>query len=157
MDIRRHVSANRFRRTVDGTKVLARSPGGEGDQPTRQRFCAINLRFIVVAKVHYIQSPNVRVRDCARPLNAECCVGPDTPCGPVPPSPSLRCAHWSAASVLAIARLQRCRYPIGTFVLVRRRTRATELRTALPLPSLPSLLFLSSPAPDPYYRHPATF
>ena len=92
----------------------------------------------------------------AHALNVECCVGPDTPCAPVPPSPSLRCAHWSAASVLAIARRQRCRYPIGTFALVRRRTRATELRTALPLPSLSSLLFLSSPTPDPYYRHPDT-
>ena len=142
--------------TVDSTKVLARSPGGQGDKLTRQRFCAINLRFIVAAKVHYIQSRNVRVRDSARPLNVECCVGPGTPCAPVPPSPSLRCANWSAASVLAIARRQRCRYPIGTFAWVRRRTRATELRTALPLPSLPSLLLLSSPTPDPYYRHPDT-
>ena len=136
--IRCHVSAIRLRRTVDGTKVLARSPGGQGDQPTRQRFCATNLRFIVVAKVHYIQSPNVRVRDCARPLNVECCVGPDTPCAPVPPSPSLRCAHWSAASVLAIARRHRCRYPIGTFVLVRRRTRGAAFPTrSTTLPILP--------------------
>ena len=151
--IRCHVSAKRFHRTVDGTKVLARSPGGQGDQPTRQRFCAINLRFIVVAKVHYIKPPKVRVRDCARPLNVESCVGPgpDTPCASVPPTPWLRCAHWSAPSVLAIARRHRCRYPTSTFALVRRRTRrAAFSNRSTTLPILP-LSF-----PDPYQPTPDT-
>ena len=136
--------------TVDSTKVLARSPGGQGDKLTRQRFCAINLRFIVAAKVHYIQSRNVRVRDSARPLNVECCVGPGTPCAPVPPSPSLRCANWSAASVLAIARRQRCRYPIGTFALVRRRTRGAAFpNRSTTLPTSPFLPASGSVLPTP--------
>ena len=141
----------RLRRTVDGTKVLAQSPGGQGNQPTRQRFCALNLRFIVVAKIHYIQSPNVRVYNCARPLNIDCCVGPDTPCATVPPTPSLRFAHRYAANVLAIARRNRFRYLTGMFVLVRHRTCGPHSRISLPLYSFfPSF-------PDPYYRHPDTF
>ena len=66
----------RHRRTALVLKILARSPGGKGDQPTRQRICAIILRFIVVATVHNIQSPNVRARNSVHPLNVECCVGP---------------------------------------------------------------------------------
>ena len=76
------------------------------------------------------------------PLNAECCVGP-APCAFGNASSSLRCAHWSAASVLAIV-YRPCSLPIrhvcaGPTQDTRNRT---PNRSTTPFSNLPTLPFL---------------
>ena len=66
----------------------------------------------------------------------------------VPPTPSLGCAHRSAAGVLAIARRHRCRYTTDTLALVRRRTHGAALPNRSTTLSFPSL-FSGSVLPTP--------
>ena len=60
--------------------------------------------FIAVVRLRSTSTnshPTIGFATARPPLNAECCVGP-APCAFGNATSSLRCAHWSTASVLAI-------------------------------------------------------
>ena len=78
------------------------------------------------------------------PLIAECCVGPE-PCAFGNATPSLRCAHWSAASLLAIAHRHRFATDKARLPSSRAGCAESYPEPALPPPSIPSL---SSPVSD---------
>ena len=137
----------RLRRTVDDTKVLARSPGGEGDQPTRKRLCASYVYFCCTPTFYFnLQLPNVRVRDCAHAHSTSSVASAGT------------VVHLGISNFAASSRTPvRCRcvsayesvpFPLssGTLALVRRRTHPRDLEP-LYLPTLTSPFLSGSVLP----------
>ena len=112
--------------------------------PTQQRYATIELECLAV---HFAVDKCSFYLKARLPLNAECCVGPAS-CAFGNATSSLRCAHWSAASVLAIARRQRCRYPIRHVCLGPTQDTRGRIPESLYHSTHPSPFF-----PDPYHRH----
>ena len=102
-----HVSANG---TVLPSMVLRYWHDYRVDKGTNQHENGFALAmFIAVVRLRYTSTyshPTLGFATARPPLNAECCVGP-APCPFGNASPSLCCAHWSAASVLAILHQHR--------------------------------------------------
>ena len=104
--IRCHVSANG---SVVPPMVLRywhdRRVGKGTNQHGNGFALATSIAVVLLRSTSTCSHPTFGFATARPPLNAECCVGP-APCafgnGVTVATSSLRCAHWSAASVLAI-------------------------------------------------------